>query len=295
MIKSIIRTLRFLKSHPFAKRHFLKSLFKYFRWQIASRVWPYPSFVPFVNEAHLMIRPGMVGATGNLYAGLHEFNDMGFLLHLIRPTDVFFDIGANVGTYTVLAGKAIGVRTVALEPVPITYRYLEDNIRVNRIETEVMALNMGASRRKGQLHFSTDQDSVNHVVLEKSEKSSIVLVPVDALDNLIIDVPVLIKVDVEGFEYEVLSGAQRILEASKLKAIIIEINGSGNRYGVSNQAIHQLLLDYGFLPYDYDPFTRKLFELEKYNSHNTIYIRDLPFVTERIVTAEKFKVWNELV
>ncbi len=237
----------------------------------------------------------MVGATGNLYAGLHEFNDMGFLLHLIRPTDVFFDIGANVGTYTVLAGKAIGVRTVALEPVPITYRYLEDNIRVNRIETEVMALNMGASRRKGQLHFSTDQDSVNHVVLEKSEKSSIVLVPVDALDNLIIDVPVLIKVDVEGFEYEVLSGAQRILEASKLKAIIIEINGSGNRYGVSNQAIHQLLLDYGFLPYDYDPFTRKLFELEKYNSHNTIYIRDLPFVTERIVTAEKFKVWNELV
>jgi hypothetical protein len=50
---------------------------------------------------------GMTGATGNLYVGLHEFEEMAFLLHFLRPGDLFADVGANVGSYTILAAVAV--------------------------------------------------------------------------------------------------------------------------------------------------------------------------------------------
>lgn len=56
----------------------------------------------WIEGARLMVRNGMTGATGNIYCGLHEFTDMSFVLHLLRPDDLFVDVGANIGSYTVL-------------------------------------------------------------------------------------------------------------------------------------------------------------------------------------------------
>ena len=50
----------------------------------------------------------MIGATGNLFCGLHEIEDMGFVLHFLRSDDIFLDVGVNVGTYTVLAAGVAG-------------------------------------------------------------------------------------------------------------------------------------------------------------------------------------------
>ena len=60
----------------------------------------------------------MTGATGNIYTGLHEFEDMMFLLHLLRPGDIFVDAGANIGSYTVLASAVVGAKSISFEPVP---------------------------------------------------------------------------------------------------------------------------------------------------------------------------------
>ena len=45
-----------------------------------------------------MARKGMTGASGNIYFGLHEFEEMGFLLHFLREEDLFIDIGAYIGS-----------------------------------------------------------------------------------------------------------------------------------------------------------------------------------------------------
>jgi hypothetical protein len=66
-----------------------------------------PVAMPYVNETRLLVKPGMAGATGNVYAGLHEYEDMAFVLHALRPSSRFVDVGANVGTYTVLAGGGV--------------------------------------------------------------------------------------------------------------------------------------------------------------------------------------------
>lgn len=84
------------------------------------------------------------------------------------------------------------------------------------------------------------------------------------------------KIDVEGFEWEVLNGGKITLEQDKLQAIIIELNGSGIRYGFNDDEIDNLLKEYGFKPFTYNPFNRELISLAKYTNHNTIYLRN-PF------------------
>ena len=125
---------------------------------------PGPVAVSFVNDTRLLVSSGMTGATGNIYCGLHEFVDMGFLLHLLRPGDMFYDIGANVGSYTILASAAIGAQSVSLEPVPQTFHFLQDNIRLNGVSERVTALNAGVGHVNGVLRFTSDLDTVNHVL-----------------------------------------------------------------------------------------------------------------------------------
>ncbi len=88
-------------------------------------------------------------------------------------------------------------------------------------------------------------------------------------------VPTLMKVDVEGLEKSVLEGAANVLKNDTLKALIVELNGCCHKYGVTENEIHQILLDYGFKTYHYEPFERKLELTNSYNNGgNTIYIRD---------------------
>src|SRR4051812_22416367 len=96
-------TLRFVTGHPLNRGHKARALGRFLRWQVASRIWDGPRVVPFAGAARLLVHRGMMGATGNVYCGLHEFEDMALVIHALRPEDMFFDVGANVGSYTVLA------------------------------------------------------------------------------------------------------------------------------------------------------------------------------------------------
>ncbi len=95
-----------MHSHPLNRNGRFAALGRWLRWQTATRLLPYPIVVPFVNEIRLVAERGMTGATGNYYCGLHEPEDMAFVLHFVRSGDVFYDVGANVGAYSLLAAAA---------------------------------------------------------------------------------------------------------------------------------------------------------------------------------------------
>lgn len=231
----------------------------------------------------------MTGATGNLYCGLMEFDDMGFLLHFLRDSDLFIDIGANIGAYTILASGEVGANTIAVEPIPSTFINLVQNISVNQIQDKVEALNIGLGAKEDIIRFTKSLDTVNHVATENENDT--IDVKVDKLDRIISKrKPALIKIDVEGFETEVLNGAGEILKAKELKAIIIELNGSGKRYGYDENLIHSKLINHGFKPYQYNPKARNFAKMESYGNHNTIYIRDIVYVKERIEASRKIKI-----
>ena len=145
------------------------------------------------------------------------------------------------------------------------------------------------------LRFTETEDAVNHV-LDAGEDAGdrrVIEVPVKTLDELLNGrEPVLFKIDVEGFEWPALQGARRLLASSALKALIIELNGSGGRYGFEDEKIHRLLLSNGFAPYSYDPFGRQLKRIDKYGNWNTIYIKDPDWINHRLGEAKKFRILN---
>ena len=231
--------------------------------------------------------------TGNIYTGLHEFPDMGFLLHFLRAEDLFVDIGANVGSYTILACSAVGARGIAFEPVPSTYKKLVENIRLNYLDEKVKCVNKGVGDQQGTIAFTSDSDTTNHALASGEQCDNQVTVEVTSLDNALAgDDPSLIKIDVEGYETLVLEGAREILKNQTLKAVIMELNGSGGRYGFDESKILESMLSNGFKTYSYKPLARKLINLEgkNLNSGNTLFIRDKSIVEDRLRVASKVTI-----
>lgn len=297
-IKQLKAILKTINSHPLAGKHRIKAYGKFIYWQLINLVNPKERKVKFLNNTYLLAKKSMKGATGNIYLGLHEFPDMGFLLHFLRKGDMFFDIGANIGSYTVLAAGEVGTQVMAFEPIPSTYKSLKNNIEVNKISGLVKALNVGVGAKAETLIFSEVHDTVNHVIPagEKASAKNCIEVPVVAIDEIVNNnrIPVLIKMDVEGFETEVLNGMSTTLKDGDLKGIIIELNGSGERYGYDENLIHQKLINAGFKAFEYDPYNRLLTEIFAHGAFNTLYLRDMEFIKERISSATKIEVFSEL-
>jgi FkbM family methyltransferase len=286
----IFNVLKFIYNHPFNSENKIGGLLNFFKWQINCRLNPYPILYPYTENSKFIIWKGLTGATGNLYCGLMEYDDMAFLLHFLRPTDLFIDIGANVGAYTILASSEIKAKSIAIEPVPSTFKNLVDNILINQIQEKVKALNIGLGNKNGKIKFTKSLDTVNHVATEN--ETDTVDVDMNTLDTILLSEPspALLKIDVEGFETEVLNGADKTLADKTLKAIIIELNGSGKRYGYDEIKIHNKLIELGFKPFNYNPKSRHLKEIETFGAHNTIYLRDKEFVEDRIKTARQIKI-----
>ena len=290
----LLNALRFVVGHPLNRSHPVRAVIRFFRWQIGSLALRAPVAISFVDGTRLLVSKGMTGATGNVYAGLHEVVEMAFVLHALREGEDFIDIGANVGSYTVIAAGAVGARCLAIEPIPTTYQALLDNVWLNRLTDKVIALNIGLGANQSSLKFSGRQDTTNHVLSKDEIGGGDELdVPVERLDDVSrLYSPTLIKIDVEGFEFPVLQGAAKTLARSSLLAVIVETNGSGLRYGYSDAKVNGLMIEHGFVAARYEPFDRQIFTLADgvWNDGNTIYVRDVDQLRARVKSAATYQL-----
>ncbi|HEV2443846.1 MAG TPA: FkbM family methyltransferase [Steroidobacteraceae bacterium] len=295
---STFRTLRFIARHPLNRRAPLTAIGRFAAWQVATRLRPGAVVVPYVGDTRLLVARGMTGATGNVYCGLHEFEDMAFVLHALRDEDLFVDIGANVGSYTVLASGAVGARCVAFEPAPRAYRALLDNLRLNDLMARVEARNECLASAAGEAEFTTDLDVCNHVVAESTGSNATVRVAVTTLDIALAKrAPTILKIDVEGYETRVLEGADQTLRSPALRAVLMELNGSGARYGFDDRHLHERMLRYDFAPAEYDPQRRELRRREWHGSSegNVLYVRDMDSLRARLAAAPRRPLHGTLV
>ena len=249
-----------------------------------------PAVMEWVDESRLFVRSGEAMVTHNLYTGLYEYFDMRFLLKYLNHSDQFLDIGANSGVYTVLASAVKKANVLAFEPIPDTYQRFMENVRLNDISTTVNCINKGLSSEPGELLFTKNNDATNHVKDEKQASEDTIRVEVSTLDAELLKhsfEPSVMKIDVEGYELFVLSGAKALLKSESLNVVIIELNDSGSRYGVEDSAVISTLIDSGFTAYDYEPETNEFVELEKGSKserQNTLFIKDIAETRKRMLT-----------
>jgi FkbM family methyltransferase len=269
-------TLEWIAKHPLSTGRRVRNMARFFQWQLQSRISRGPRVFEFVNGSRMFAKSGMTGATGNLYVGLHEFEEMAFLLHFLRSNDLFIDVGANVGSFTILAGAAIGASVIAFEPGDEAFGWLTRNIELNEIASRVEARHEAVGATSGIVSFTSGLDTVNRI--DPMGKDS---VPITTLNAVCSRIPVLIKIDVEGFEADVLRGADNIMASPETQAIIMEVN---------DIAATQLAQGLGFICCDYDPFERCIAARRAPASGNGIFVKDIERSRSRLQDAPTFFV-----
>lgn len=273
---SILPTLQFIARHPLSSRRPLSAYWRYARWQVESRLRDEIVF-DWVEGSKLVARNGMTGATGNIYCGLHEFVDMAFLLHFLRPEDLFVDVGANIGSYTVLASAVCGAQSISIEPDPDTMRSLKRNVEANSIGSRVRLVEMAVGSEAGMIRFTIGHDTTNRVATDADARVRDVLV--QTLDEILQNGnPILIKMDVEGYEPKVVAGAAETLKKPSLLAVITE---------TADERVCSVLKAAGFEIASYDPFARVLTAGAGHKSTNALFVRDLDLCRSRVRRAAR--------
>ncbi|MCL8006550.1 FkbM family methyltransferase [Gelidibacter japonicus] len=280
-------------SHPLTKGKEYDALLRYVCFHLmimlkGKMIYKWIGHLKFIG------RKGEAGIVGNIYYGLYEFEESIFLLHLLNKNDLFLDVGANVGHYSLIVSGLKQTKSLAIEPVPKTYARLKEHIALNHLEKLIETRNVGVSNENGKLYFSTDRGTMDRIVDSTYENS--VLVLVETIDSILADtVPLALKIDVEGYEKFALEGATKLLSNPNFKVIILELNNSGKIYEINDVDIYNIVIDLGFKPYSYNPKNRALKELINYNTHqfNTIFVRDLEFVKSRVISSSPIEICNQ--
>ena len=204
-----------------------------------------------------------------IYEGF-EKAEIDFLKHLLSKGDYFIDIGANIGLFSLVASPMVGDHgcIISFEPASSTFRRLLENCELNGIHN-VSAFQFGLSDQKQELLLnlsSSGHEAWNTFVPTGSDKfSSKESVWVQRLDDFILEQGIvedriaLIKLDVEGFELNVLKGADHLLSRENAPVWMIEFTEE-NALAAGNccHEIYKIMVSYGYDWYSYDPSGMKL-------------------------------------
>lgn len=285
----VMATLAFLWKHPLNRARRRWALFRWIRFQVARRTAPGPFLVPLVGDARIIVQGGD-HASLIVYAGPFDLDEMLFVAHLLRPGDLFVDVGANVGIYTVIASAVAGARTAAFEPVPANVTRLLDNIRVNAIDALVSVHSVALGAQSERLAIEAAPGAENRIYLADSAgRADLIEIDVRTLEQVLPERPTLIKIDVEGYELPVLQGAGAVLDAPELLAVIVEVADHGVRFGYGDRDVRLKLEGRGFREYCYDPHTRRLTPGPAHRA-NAIFVRDEVLARKRLENAPTIRV-----
>jgi FkbM family methyltransferase len=161
----------------------------------------------------------------------------------LLPGNTVFDIGAHAGFHSVFCGLLVGTtgRVLAFEPNPISRVSLEGQIRLNRtLRVEVVPYAL--SDTVGLANFDATQGSQSRII--RTGESKVEMRTLDSLVSIVLPIPDLIKIDVEGEEEKVLRGALKTI--SKFRPIVLcDYNDDKT---LSSMSRILLPLDYQILP-----------------------------------------------
>jgi len=153
---------------------------------------------------------------------------------------VLYDIGANIGAYSLIAG-ANGLRVLAFEPSYENFRTLERNVTLNGLDRAVASYHLAFGRETKRGFFGYEEVSSGSArctyipagtpIPEKYAVTKAILAFSldDFMNTFKPPMPTLLKIDVDGGEYDIVEGAYETLRMPALRAILIEVDeGKGD-------------------------------------------------------------------
>jgi FkbM family methyltransferase len=193
----------------------------------------------------------------NVFFEVYERADLGLAERMAPVGGTVFDVGANIGVYTLQLARKVGPRgrVHAFEPDPDNYARLTDHCRLNGVEERVKLNRTALSEESGemQLHRIQGQSADSTLAgfgrdwpLSETIRTHTIDDYMRQHDITSID---LAKIDVEGHEFQVLRGARKALETQAIASLLIEFNGGRlQEEGHTLEEFMSVLHGFGYVP-----------------------------------------------
>jgi FkbM family methyltransferase len=274
---------------PLARsKRFIRSFVKwllFIPWEIVCRLYLFvlarPSMQIFNDQVlHLALR----GKGYNNYRSFKSSGEEAFLklLATFHPR-LCIDIGANKGAYSVALLGLTDSKVIAFEPLPKVFESLRE--LQAKFRDRLLAVNKGVGDRNTELDlhfddeysewasFSTEINEIDYIGEKNKNSIKVEVVTLDRFFETLKDADVsqidLLKIDTEGYEYEVLVGAEATLRDKKPKFVQIEYNW---HQLFRNQSLFKLAsLLPGYVPYQLLPYGSGLSKVDVRKPENNIY------------------------
>jgi FkbM family methyltransferase len=208
-------------------------------------------------QSYVSVDLGDWACRAHYFKGIYYDRTVPLLIdRILSGGGTFVDVGANRGIHTLYASKKLSTSGVvyAFEPHPVTFDVLKAHLTINSINN-CSAFNIGISKEEGTLNLNmfADQHSGTCSFVNSNNVFESVSVPVKKLDNVLdiksIKGPLLVKIDVEGFEHQVLQGMENLLERPDIN-LVCEITDQWLRQADSSAAsLFEFLRSRGFSAY----------------------------------------------
>jgi FkbM family methyltransferase len=190
-----------------------------------------------------------------LFLGCYEPTNVRRFRKILAPGMAVIDVGANIGFFSLLAASLVGPsgKVAAIEPHPVNFALLSETIRRNRLDhVQAHCIGLGASPGSGKIYQADQVTFPNRTatMVRNNDTDREHPVTVRALDDCIdewgFDTVDLLKVDVDGFELEVLAGAQKSIRAGRIKHLLIELTEYWlNQANSSPDAAGKMIAEWG--------------------------------------------------
>ncbi|WP_137392205.1 FkbM family methyltransferase [Rhodoligotrophos defluvii] len=191
----------------------------------------------------------------NQFCILGTYDNVAREIDKLSPGMCFIDIGANAGLFTLMAAERVGPDgvVIAFEPSPEQYGYLVRNIRANGVHN-VLPLQLAVTDRTERVAFSAHATahSGRHHIRARGEEGSFPVFGVRVAEDFTAAAAfcgrrkTMIKIDVEGFELQVVQGIRQLIQQLQVVSAIIEVDaGSLGRYGSTPEALYAELAALG--------------------------------------------------
>ena len=228
-------------AHPVNEGARLRAAGRVLTHEVLTRGFGRPLVVPIGTHSKIIARRGETNSP-HAVRGNPPNDEMHVWRAYLRPGDLFVDVGANIGIYTIFA-LDLGAEVIAVEPTPNADR-VREHLELNGYAATVVQ--QALADRPGTVRMTEGLDSLNHLLLDGCGG---VEVPATTLDEVLGDRTAAgVKIDVEGAERLVLEGAARAMSEARVRLLQLEWAPARaeQTLGEGRAALAELLRGHGY-------------------------------------------------
>jgi FkbM family methyltransferase len=262
----MITSLKALFSTPYNKRRPFFAFLRLLRWKwirlfklsnVRYRLW---------GNKFMYLNHDSFQSMWIMYNYIVDWEEFNLIAKLVKQGDIVADIGANMGFYSIWMSKfTCGDAAIhSFEPDEKNFQRLTKNIETNNLEKIIKANNEAAGAFEGETFFTKGLDGENHIAT--GQTSATVKIKITTLDSYCrlhkLNHLRYCKVDVEGFELDVLKGAAYLLSEKKIDVLQLEINATMQNSTYNATQLLAFVKEHGYSLCGYNVELNSLYPLQ---------------------------------